>query len=799
MSLTYLLASTPVSVDPAVLDAIRSELAAQSEDQATNLNFVWTMVAAGLVFFMQLGFLFLEAGASRSKNSINVAQKNLTDFFVSVGIFSVFGFALMFGPSMGGWFGWSSDYLMSPHTDNWSMAFFVFQAMFVGTAATIVSGAVAERMTYSSYIMITLVVAAIIYPVFGHWAWGNLLVGDNKAWLADMGFIDFAGSTVVHSVEAWVALAAIICVGPRVGKFNADGTSNNISGHSMVMATSGALILFIGWIGFNGGSTTTGSPDIGKIIANTVVAGAIGGAVGMIVGRFKDGLYRPQRGINGLLGGLVGITAGCDAVLPGGAAMIGIIAGASVHYFEDLLEKVFKLDDVVGAVAVHGFCGVLGTLFVAVFATPDKLAADSRLAQFGVQFLGVSIAFVWTFGLSYVALKLIAPFAHLRVSEQDEKDGLNHAEHGENLGTHDIQKKLMDIIAGKSDLSTRLDESTGDEAADLAKILNPFIAKVQKLVEDVSMNSRRLSHDLDTISEKVSYAANDVHFEAMQAESATQEVVKGNTDAEREIRALSEKASSVSQTANAIRTSMGEMIDVLSNLCNSIQSIDSSASKASEIVEDGARVAREASETIGRLSEAASRIEHIVGLIADIQSQTNLLALNATIEAQRAGEAGKGFAVVAGEVKALSARTAKATEDIRQALNDIIGSTEDSRKQMRLASEVIGSIKDSVIEITQSTHTETENARAMQSSLNSEMDRVNQVADDIHHFSEASLQAAKMAHDAAEHAATAAKSVGAMTEHAHNNLLTAKDVAQTAEDLDEISENLSKNAGAIAR
>ena len=233
--------------------------------------------------------------------------------------------------------------------DAWGFTFFVFQAAFVGTAATIVSGAVAERMKFVGYLAATVAVALVIYPVFGHWAWGNLLEADNTAWLADRGFIDFAGSTVVHSVGGWIALAAIIVLGARLGKFNADGSANTLQGYSPVLAAAGAVILLIGWIGFNGGSTTAGTPAFAIIVANTVIAATFGGLSSLIAGRFVDGLFKPMRSINGVLGALVAITAGCAVVGPHGAMAIGAIAGLCVVLSEEAIEKLFKLDDVVGA------------------------------------------------------------------------------------------------------------------------------------------------------------------------------------------------------------------------------------------------------------------------------------------------------------------------------------------------------------------------------------------------------------------------------------------------------------------
>lgn len=451
----------------------------QLDQQQTNLNHIWTLVAAALVLLMQVGFLMLEAGYVRSKNSISVAQKNISDFLLAAIAFYLFGFGLMFGHTINGWVG--GDYFLWHTTDDWHYTFFVFQVVFVGTAATIVSGSVAERMRFEVYLIAAIFISLVIYPVFGHWAWGNLLNTDNSTILSSRGFIDFAGSTVVHSIGAWTGLAAIMVLGPRIGKFNPDGTPNRIQGHSMVLATGGALILWIGWVGFNGGSTTAGTSAVAKIVANTIIAAVFAGTVSILLGKFKDGLYLPSRPVNGSLAGLVGITAGCDAMDPLGASIVGIICGIVVIYSEDFIEKVLKLDDVVGAISVHGVSGALGTLLVAPLALPEKLTAASRLEQFWVQLYGVVLAFVWAFSMAYVFFKILNYFYPIRVSKEDEERGLNETEHGATLGTAILQKALKNITKGKGNLSVRLDESSGDESADIARIINPFLEKVEKM------------------------------------------------------------------------------------------------------------------------------------------------------------------------------------------------------------------------------------------------------------------------------------------------------------------------------
>lgn len=466
----------------AVLAAVPAEAAPNQFALQSNLDHVWTMTAAGLVFMMQAGFLLLEAGQVRSKNSVNVAQKNLVDFILSTVAFGLVGFALMFGPSQGGLWGWDDAMTVFGATDNWSMTFFVFQLVFCGTAATIVSGAVAERMNMRGYILCTLLLALLIYPVSGHWAWGGLLTGDETPYLAAKGFMDFAGATVVHSVGAWVGLAAIVVIGPRFGKYDENGKARQLHGHSPILATAGCVILWVGWIGFNGGSTTAGTEAFSNIVMNTMVAAAGGGAAAMMVGRLVSGLFKPMDSINGVLGGLVGITAGCDAVTSQNAFIIGASAAIVAFLAAKLLEHVLKFDDPLHAVAVHGFGGVWGTLMVGVFARPEALLAGSRSEQILVQLEGIGIVFAWAFGVSFVVFKLadmimVSPDggSGLRVSEEHEREGLNIAEHGAPLGNGVLQGAMARMASEPDMAFSPVEVDHGDEAYEMSLLFNQIV------------------------------------------------------------------------------------------------------------------------------------------------------------------------------------------------------------------------------------------------------------------------------------------------------------------------------------
>ncbi|MCH2037246.1 MAG: ammonium transporter, partial [Rickettsiales bacterium] len=503
------------------IEELRALIETKHAIHQESLNHIWVMVATALVMFMQGGFLLLEAGMSRSKNSINAAQKNIIDFLIAIFIFYTVGFSIMFGSTYGGWFGWDSDMSFFNTSEEWHYTFFVFQAFFAGTASTIVSGAVAERMKLSGYIWVTIVIAMFIYPFVGHWGWGNLLNESNTSYLINNGFIDFAGSTIVHSVGAWVALAACIVIGPRYGRYDEKtGRIKRMEGHSLVLSTMGCIIIWVGWIGFNGGSTTVGSPAFAHIIFNTMISSTFGGLAAIFIGRLNGGFFRPDQAINGVLAGLVAITAGCDAVNAWGAAFIGAVAGLLMHYSCITFVKTFRIDDVVGAISVHGVCGVWGTLSLAFFANEAKLGGNTVLQQFSIQLQGVIIVFVWAFGISYIAFKLYHTYIVLRVSKENEIQGLNISEHNATLGIGVLQKRLEDVVDGTHDLTKRINVDHGDESAEIASYINRFIGQMQELMhqigqeaqilEDHSGKMSEISTLLATRSEAISVQSNEV-------------------------------------------------------------------------------------------------------------------------------------------------------------------------------------------------------------------------------------------------------------------------------------------------
>jgi Amt family ammonium transporter len=392
----------------------------------THANYLWTLIAAALVFFMQAGFAMVEAGFTRAKNAVNILMKNLMDFSMGSLIYWAIGFGLMFGTSATGWFGTSGFFLsdFSPDGDPWVLAFWMFQVVFAATAATIVSGAMAERTKFTGYLLYSLFVCGLIYPIFGSWAWGSLYEG--SGWLEGLGFIDFAGSTVVHSVGGWAALAGAIVLGPRLGKYQADGSIRPIPGHNMPLAALGVFILWLGWFGFNAGSTTTADKSIAMIFVNTNLAAATGAVFALLVSWFKFGKPEVSMSLNGALAGLVGITAGCANVSPASSVIIGAVAGVLVVFSVLLLDKI-RIDDPVGAVSVHGVCGAWGTLAAGIFNIGGTSAGI-----IGVQLLGIGACFAWTFTAAFIMFKLIDKTIGLRVSPEEETEGLDSMEHAGN-------------------------------------------------------------------------------------------------------------------------------------------------------------------------------------------------------------------------------------------------------------------------------------------------------------------------------------------------------------------------------
>lgn len=399
----------------------------------TSMDTVWIITAGALVFFMQAGFALLESGLARSKNAVNVIMKNYTDACIGTLIFWMFGFGLMFGDNPSGWIGTDHFFPNEGQPQDFTLMF--FQTMFAATAVTIASGAMAERTSFNGYLLGAVGITLIIYPVFGSWVWGGLFGG--SGWLAKMGFIDFAGSTVVHSVGGWCALAGIIVLGPRLGRFSESGESRPIPGHNLILMALGGFILWVGWFGFNGGSTASAGVSIGLINLNTQLAAAAGAVSVIAVSTLMGKPVLASNTVNGSIGGLVAITAGCASMDPGFAVVTGLLAGIFLLLGIKFLETL-HLDDVVGAVSVHGICGAWGTLAAGLFLKDNLFTLDQTL----IQIVGILAAFIWALPAGLIMYYVIDKTVGLRVSGTDERRGLDYTEHYE-LGYPEFQEQLL--------------------------------------------------------------------------------------------------------------------------------------------------------------------------------------------------------------------------------------------------------------------------------------------------------------------------------------------------------------------
>lgn len=447
--------------------------------EKTLTDILWVNISAILVFFMQPGFAMLEAGLTRSKNSINVAMKNLTDLGMSTLIYWCIGFALMFGTSKIGIFG--SNLFFFHLNSVWDTTFFLFQAVFCSTAATIVSGAVAERMKFSAYLLSTLFMSLLIYPVGGHWAWGGAYEGSLTGWLGKAGFVDFAGSTVVHSIGGWVALAALLIIGPRKDIFDQSTGEVKFTASNIPLAIAGVFVLWFGWFGFNGGSTLAFNNNVPRILINTFLASSSGMIFTLIAGYIIKRKFNVEFAINGTLGGLVAITANCHAVTSISALIIGAIGGITTIIFSLILTK-FKIDDAVGAIPVHLGAGIWGTLAVAIFGEKDLLGTGlTFIEQLKIQSIGIITIGGWSFLTSFSFLYLLNKIMKIRVKPEEEEIGLNYVEHGAKTEGYELLKTIQ-LQASTGNLNYRVKEEPFSELGIIAHYYNKALDEIEKNV-----------------------------------------------------------------------------------------------------------------------------------------------------------------------------------------------------------------------------------------------------------------------------------------------------------------------------
>jgi len=464
-------------------------------DVKSFIDTLWVIDCAILVFIMQAGFMCVESGLSRHKNSINVALKNAADFGVSVVVFWLFGFGLMFGKSFNGLFG--TDLFMFATDISQYQTYFVFQAMFVATAATIISGAVAERLKFVGYLVMTVFATGIIYPIVGHWAWSSSYLGEamNKGWLAALGFVDFAGSTIVHSVGGWIALSGVLILGPRIGKYS-EANKGKFTGSSFPLAVLGTLILWFGWFGFNGGSNGAMDDAVPLILINTFLAAAFGLLTSLVVSFTIFKKPDPFYVILGPLAGLVSITAACNSVNSLVAILIGIIGTIIAIIVHEILNKK-EIDDVVGAVPVHLAAGVWGTLAVGIFSNLEILGTGlTRIEQIKVQLIGIAVIGAFSFVSSYIFFKIINYFYPLRVSPIHEELGLNIAEHGAVSVEHDLIA-ILDKQSKSGDLKIRGPQDPFTAGGVIGLYYNKLMSKLEESESEKNKWRERISKEVN--------------------------------------------------------------------------------------------------------------------------------------------------------------------------------------------------------------------------------------------------------------------------------------------------------------
>ena len=693
-------------------------------ENATLLDVLWIVIAAAMIMLMQGGFTLLETGLVRSKNSINVAIKNFVNFCVSAGLFWVVGFGIMFGASYNGWFG-TTGFFGSIAPNPWLTAFFLFQMLFASTATTIISGAVAERMQFAGYLTIAAIVAVVIYPVVGHWVWGGLETGSATGWLVSRGFRDFAGGTAVHSVGGWVSLAACIIIGPRLGRYDSD---EKIEGNNIPLATLGAIVLWFGWFGFNGGSTLAVTDNIPTIVLNTTMSGIFGGLTILAASWFITGKAQVEDIINGALAGLVGVTASADIVNQGSAIVIGIIASLLMYVATYALNR-FKIDDAVGAFPVHGVAGIWGTLSVALFGDLAAFGEGvTRTSQFLIQLTGVGATFVYVFGLSFAIMWTINRFMSLRVSEEDERIGLNVSEHDAETALLTILNE-MDEIAITGDLSQRVAVEPHTEVGRIAQSHNAVLERLDGLLKTSENERDNLQRSIIKLLDEVAAAADgDLTIEAEVTEDATGAVADSFNFMIEQLRDIvyrvqsasnrvNQSAVEIQATATSLAAGSEAQADQIVNtsaaveeMSLSIQQVSENAATSAIVSEEAQQNARrgstavldtikgmsrirsrvqETSQRIRRLGDRSEEVGEIVLLISDISERTSILALNASIQAALAGEHGKSFAVVAKEVERLAIRSNEATKQIETLIRMIQSETAEAVDAMSATTDEV--------------------------------------------------------------------------------------------------------------
>lgn len=686
------------------------------ESAQVSIGSIWLVVCICLVMLLQVGFLLLEAGATRFRNSINVACKNKADIGISVIIFLLLGHTITFGPSAWGLFGTG----LSPAadtTDNWNYILLYF-GVCAATAASIVSGATCERMSFTAYLLTVVMIALLIFPVVAHWAYSNAIDPENQGFLAAIGFVDFAGSSVVHGVGAWVALAGIIAIGPRLGRFNPDtGRPQYLDGSSAVTSMAGTFLLMIGWLGFNGGASLAFDQNVPRVLINTIIGGAWGGVLSILICSILGWKLHPVRLMEGAISGLVAVTAAPHLMSHWMAFVVVFVAAIAALITRHIVLR-SGLDDVVSVVATHGAAGVVGTLSVAFSAPVDLLPAGSVLGQLQAQAFGILLIFIWSFGIATVWFRLLGLAVPLRVDRLSEERGLDQSEHSVGRAADRFARELELLLETDNAHTERISLPEGDENVRLAALFNRMLDNLEesrsKEKQERARNEARERENRLAAEMAQRKAQEDLEASEAQAADIAKTVgavsegdlnirvrIDGKTEAYATIgnginalvKVLSlnigriaasagevtDRCDTLNRVSNDLNDRSASQIDAVQAITFKLESMAESASQNAELANDSLSIARdsqEATEDISRslkhietsmddIIESTSKIEPIVALIEEIAFHTTLLALNASVEAARAGTHGRGFAVVATEVKDLANRVHVSASDIR--------------------------------------------------------------------------------------------------------------------------------------
>ena len=778
----------PLVISQCVAAAFFAGPAFASVSDLSGIDRIWIVNSIALVILMKVGFLMIEAGASRAKNAINAGFKNIAALAIAMLVFLAFGHKLAFFWSweLADWWDLIAFNLQEPNV----ALVVTYQAVFCTTAAALISGAVCERFSLNAYVLTCIFVSIFLYPVVANWSFGALFDGQRPAFLADLGFVDWAGASVVHGVAAWMALAALIFVGPRLGRFDAEtGRPRYLDGYSPVLAMAGTIFLLVGWIGFNGGSGLRFDDTTVKVITNTVIAGVFGCGFAMLMTVILRWKPHPNRAIEGTITGLVSVTAAPHLLsVPG---VLALVAGAILITLpiRDLLLRL-KIDDVVNVVTTHGVAGVVGTIGLALVVPADLLPAGSMLGQLGVQAFGVALIFAWTFGLAMAWFFLLRKVMPLRVDRLAETRGLNVSEHRVAFGQDRFAKELEQLINDQSDPTRRITLPEGDQNERLAALFNRM---------------------LDELSAAHEAMRNDLHVKVTQAEAiaSTLELVgSGNLDVRvdpegkpEELRTIAEGANKlldilarnigqIAGSASSVAIGCDNLTRISEDLyqrsasqIDSVQAItfklngmaDASQLNATHATEalSVAQESRQAADDVARsldniraamkdIISSTSKIDPMVDFIEDIGFQTTLLALNASVVAARAGEHGKGFSVVAAEVRKLANSVQSSAADIRTIVDTASKSVDGG------ARTIDGTVDDvtNIISTAERVSTQIKEIHATSAELEDQLMGLGQV-------------------------------VGQITEAASANAALASETSEGAEDLSRLGQDLLESVGSF--